>query len=261
MDALYTAATGMEAQETNMDNLANNLANVNTSGFKKSRVEFEDLVYEQLTTPGSPTSPTEESPIGIEVGQGVRVAGTARDFSRGNMRATNAPLDVAVEGRGLFQVTLPSGETAYTRAGGFHLNSDGLLVTAEGSPVEPQITIPPDAIAISISKDGIVAAALANQSAPEQVGTIELALFQNEPGLRALGGNLFVATEASGEPTVAAPGTDGLGTIAQGFVEESNVNVAEEMVNMIRAQRAFEANAQVMRTADEMLQQINSLIQ
>ena len=261
MDALYTAATGMEAQEANMANLANNLANVNTSGFKKSRVEFEDLVYEQLATAGTSTSTTEEDPTGYEIGQGVRVAGTARDFSRGSMRATSAPLDLAIEGRGLFQVTLPSGETAYSRAGGFHLNADGLLVTAEGSAVEPQITIPPDAIAVSISKDGIVSATLANQSAPEQVGTIELALFQNEPGLRALGGNLFVVTESSGEPTVAAPGTDGLGTVAQGFLEEANVNIAEEMVNMIRAQRAFEANAQVMRTADEMLQQINSLIQ
>ena len=177
------------------------------------------------------------------------------------MRATSAPLDIAIEGRGLFQVTTPSGETAYTRAGGFHLNGDGLLVTGEGSPVEPQITIPPDAISVSISKDGIVAATLVGQSAPEQVGTIELALFQNEAGLRALGGNLFVSTEASGEPTVGVPGTDGIGSVAQGFLEESNVNVAEEMVNMIRAQRAFEANAQVMRTADEMLQQINSLIQ
>ena len=261
MDALYTAATGMEAQEINIDNVANNLANVNTTGFKKSRVEFEDLVYDQTITAGSPTSPTEEAPIGLEVGQGVRATGTARDFSRGNMRTTSAPLDMAIEGRGLFQVTLPSGETGYTRAGAFHLNGDGLLVTAEGNPLEPQITIPPDAIAISISNDGIVAAALANQPAPEQVGTIELALFQNESGLRALGGNLFSQTEASGEATTATPGTDGLGTIAQGFLEESNVNVAEEMVIMILGQRAYEANARVLRTADEMLQQINSLIQ
>ena len=260
MDALYTAATGMEAQETAMDNLANNLANVNTTGFKKSRIEFEDLVYEQLTTPGSPTSPTEEAPIGIEVGQGVRVAGTARDFSRGNMRATNAPLDLAIEGRGMFQVTLASGETAYTRAGSFHLNGEGLMVTAEGTAVEPQITIPPDAIAVAISNDGIVSVTLAAQSAPEQVGTIEVALFQNEAGLRALGGNTFAATEASGEPTIGVPGTDGAGTVAQGFLEDSNVNVAEEMVNMILAQRAYEANVRVLRTADEMLQQANSLI-
>ena len=251
----------MEAQETNIDNVANNLANVNTTGFKKSRIEFEDLVYEQVQTPGSPTSPTEESPIGLEVGKGVRAAGTARDFSRGNMRTTNAPLDLAIEGRGLFQVTLPSGETGYTRAGAFHLDADGLLVTAEGNPIEPQITIPPDTIAVSISNDGIVAAALANQPTPEQVGRIELALFQNEAGLRALGGNLFAQTEASGEATTAAPGTDGLGTVAQGFLEESNVNVAEEMVNMILGQRAYEANARVLRTADEMLQQVNSLIQ
>ncbi len=260
MDALYTAATGMEAQEINMDNLANNLANINTTGFKKSRVEFEDLVYEQLTTAGSPTSTTQEDPIGIEIGQGVRVAGTARNFSRGNMRTTQAPLDMAIEGRGLFQVTLATGETAYTRAGAFHLDADGLVVTSEGNTVEPQITIPPDAIAIAISKDGIVSATLVGQAAPEQVGTIELALFQNEAGLRALGGNLFASTEASGEPTVGVPGTDGLGTLAQGFLEDSNVNVAEEMVNMILGQRAYEANARVMRTADEMLQEVNNLI-
>ena len=261
MDALYTAATGMEAQEANIDNTANNLANVNTTGFKKSRVEFEDLVYEEMTTAGTSTSTTEESSIGFEVGQGVRATGTARDFGRGNLRATDGPLDMGIQGRGLFQITLPTGETAYTRAGAFHLSGDGLLVTAEGNSVEPQLTIPPDAIAVSISKDGIVSVTLANQTAPEQVGTIELALFQNEAGLRPLGGNLFVQTEASGEPTIASPGTDGLGTIAQGFLEDSNVNVAEEMVNMIVAQRAYEANVRVLRTADEMLQQANSLIQ
>jgi len=260
MDALYTAATGMEAQEINIDNTANNLANVNTTGFKKSRVEFEDLVYEEVTTAGTSTSTTQESSIGFEVGQGVRATGTARDFSRGNLRATNGPLDLGIQGRGLFQVTLPTGETAYSRAGAFHLSGQGLLVTAEGNAVEPQITIPPDAVAVSVSKDGIVSVTLQNQPAPEQVGTIELGLFQNEAGLRPLGGNLFVQTEASGEPTTAAPGTDGLGTLAQGFLEESNVNVAEEMVNMILAQRAYEANVRVLRTADEMLQQANSVI-
>ena len=260
MDALYTAATGMEAQETNIANVANNLANVNTTGFKKSRVEFEDLVYEELNAPGSPTSPTEESPIGYEIGKGVRVSGTARDFGRGRMRTTSAPLDVAIQGRGMLQVTLPSGETGYTRSGALHLDGEGAIVTAEGNPIEPQITLPPDTVAISISNDGIVSAALPNQPAPEQVGTIELAMFPNEAGLRAIGGNLFVQSEASGEPSVAAPGTDGLGTLAQGFLEDSNVNVAEEMVSMILGQRAYEANARVMRTADEMLQQVNQLI-
>ena len=258
--ALYTAATGMDAQQARMDNIAHNLANVNTTGFKKSRIEFEDLVYRQMRIPGSPTSPTGEAPIGLEVGLGTRPTGSARDFSSGNLRPTNAPLDLAIEGRGMFQVTLPSGETAYTRAGAFHLNGEGLLVTAEGHPVEPQVTIPPDAIAVSISKDGIVAVALQGQAAASQIGTVELALFQNPAGLRALGGNLFASTTASGEPIVAAAGSDGLGTIAQGFLEESNVSVAEEMVNMILGQRAYEANSRVLRASDEMLQQVNSLV-
>ena len=258
--ALYTAATGMDAQQSNMDNVANNLANVNTTGFKKSRVEFEDLVYQQIKAPGSPTSPTDETPIGLEVGLGTRAVGTARDFTGGNLRVTSGPLDLAIEGGGMFQVTIPSGETAYTRAGALHLNGEGLLVTGEGYAVEPQVSIPPDALSVSISKDGIVAVTQAGQSEASQVGTIELALFQNSAGLRALGGNLFVATTASGEPTVSAPGVDGLGTLAQGFLEESNVSVAEEMVNMILGQRAYEANSRVMKAADEMLQQVNNLV-
>jgi flagellar basal-body rod protein FlgG len=257
--ALYTAASGMNAQQANMDNVAHNLANVNTAGFKKSRVEFEDLVYQQIEAPGTPTSTETESPVGLEAGLGTRVIATARNFSAGNLRSTNGPLDLAIEGQGFFQLSLPGGETGYTRAGALHLNGQGQLVTAEGLQLEPAITIPANAISITISKDGIVSASVAGQTEPQQVGTIEIANFQNPAGLQARGGNVFVATIASGDPATGVPGTDGLGTIAQGFLEDSNVSVVEEMVNMILGQRAYEANSRVIRAADEMLQQVNNL--
>jgi len=258
--ALYTAASGMNAQQANIDNVAHNLANVNTVGFKKSRMEFEDLVYQQTKSPGSPTSATAEAPVGLETGLGVRSVASSRDFSSGNMRATGGPLDLAVEGGGFFQVQLPSGETAYTRAGAFHLNAQGAVVTNEGYSVLPQISIPPTATAITISKDGIVSAAIPGQTATQQLGTIELATFQNPAGLKAVGGSLYHASSASGEPTVGAPGADARGTIAQAYVEDSNVSVVEEMVNMILGQRAYEANSKVVKAADEMLQQVNTLV-
>jgi len=258
--ALYAAASGMNAQQNNIDNVAHNLANVNTVGFKKSRVEFEDLVYQQTKAPGAPTSATGEAPIGLETGLGVRTVASARDFSRGNLRSTSGPLDLAIEGDGLFQIALPGGETAYSRAGSFHLSAQGAIVTNEGYALQPAITIPPNASAITISKDGIVSAMLPGQTAPQQFGTIELATFQNPAGLRALGGSLYQTSAASGEPSIAAPGTDAKGTIAQGFVEDSNVSVVEEMVNMILGQRAYEANSKVVKAADEMLQQVNTLV-
>jgi flagellar basal-body rod protein FlgG len=258
--ALYTAASGMNAQQANMDNIAHNLANVNTTGFKRSHVEFEDLVYEQTKAPGTPTSVSEETPIGLQTGLGVRSVATARDFGQGNMRATSGPLDLAIEGDGLFQIQLPSGETGYSRSGSFHLNGEGALVTADGHQMQPSITIPANATSISISKEGIVSVAVAGQNAPQQVGAIELAVFRNPAGLNALGGNLFQATTASGEPSVAAPGAEGHGTIAQGYVEDSNVSVVEEMVNMILSQRAYEANSKVVKAADEMQQQVNALV-
>ncbi len=258
--ALYTAASGMNAQQANIDNIAHNLANVNTVGFKKSRVEFEDLVYQQTKAPGTPTSATAETPVGLETGLGVRPAASSRDFSRGNMRSTSGPVDMAIEGDGMFQVLLPSGETAYTRAGTFHLSSEGALVTADGFSVQPEITIPPNTTTISISKDGIVSVMVAGQAAAQQVGTIEIATFRNAAGLHALGGNLFQASTASGDPTVGAPGVESRGTIAQGYVEDSNVSVVEEMVNMILSQRAYEANSKVVKASDEMLQQVNTLV-
>jgi flagellar basal-body rod protein FlgG len=257
--ALYTAASGMSAQQQNIDNVAHNLANVNTTGFKKSRVEFEDLVYDQERVPGAPTSSTAEAPIGLETGLGVRAVATSRDFSRGNLQATSGALDLAIEGEGFFQVQLPTGEIGYTRAGTFHLNGEGALVTNEGYAVEPQISIPANAVSVSISKDGIVSAAIPGQSGAQQVGTIELASFQNPAGLKAIGGNTFITSTASGEPQVGSAGEDSRGTIAQGFVENSNVSVVEEMVNMILGQRAYEANSKVIKAADEMLQQVNAI--
>jgi flagellar basal-body rod protein FlgG len=248
----------MTAQQANIDNVAHNLANVNTTGFKKSRVEFEDLVYQQLKAPGSPTSQEAEAPIGLEAGLGSRAVATARNFQTGNLKATNNPLDLAIEGQGFFQITLPGGQTGYTRAGTFHVNGQGHVVTAEGFALEPAITIPPNATSVSISKDGIVS--YASQGAPpQQVGTIELATFQNPAGLEARGGNTFVASTASGDPITGVPGTDAMGTLQQGFLEDSNVSVVEEMVNMILGQRAYEANSKVIRSADEMLQQVNNL--
>ena len=187
--ALYTAASGMNAQQSNIDNVAHNLANVNTVGFKKSHMEFEDLVYQQTRVPGSTTSTSTEAPVGLETGLGTRPVSTARDFSTGNLRATNAPLDLAIEGRGFFQISLPDGTTAYTRAGSLHLNAEGVIVTAEGYQLEPAMTIPENSVSISISRAGVVSVKVAGQSATQEVGTIELATFQNPAGLLALGGN------------------------------------------------------------------------
>lgn len=258
--ALYTAASGMTAQQANIDTTANNLANVNTAGFKRSRTEFADMVYQQVRGAGSPTSPATEAPVGLEIGLGTRPVATARDFRPGNLRSTGAPLDLAIEGRGFFQISLPTGETAYTRAGIFHLDAQGSLVTAEGYALQPALQIPANALSVSISKEGTVSVVLSGESAPQQVGNLELASFQNPAGLRALGGNLFAVTTASGEPTTAVPGGEGMGTLAQGFLEDSNVSVVEEMVNMILGQRAYEASSKVVKASDEMLGQVNNLV-
>ena len=258
--ALYTAASGMNAQQANIDNIAHNLANVNTAGFKKSRVEFEDLVYQEIRAAGAAASATTEAPIGLEIGLGTRAVATARNFSAGNLQSTASPFDLAVEGQGFFQVALPDGTTGYTRSGAFHLDSQGVIVTAEGYAVQPQITIPANATSVSISKDGVVSATIAGQSASQQLGTLEIATFSNPGGLRPLGGNLFTVTTASGDPETGAPGTDSRGTVAQGFLEDSNVSVVEEMVNMIVGQRAYEANSRVVKAADDMLGQVNNLV-
>ncbi|HVC21278.1 MAG TPA: flagellar basal-body rod protein FlgG [Vicinamibacterales bacterium] len=257
--ALYTAASGMNAEQENIDNIANNLANVNTTGFKKTRVEFEDLVYQQTQLPGTPTTPSDQAPVGLEIGLGTRPVATARDFSAGSLTQTSNPLDVAIQGQGFLQVELPDGTTGYTRAGDLQMSGTGELVTNEGYPIIPSITIPSNATSIAISADGIVSVALPGQSAAQQVGTLQLANFQNPAGLQATGGNLFTATTASGDPITDVPGNNGLGTLQQGFLEDSNVSVVEEMVNMIMGQRAYEANTRVVKAADEMLQQVNNL--
>ena len=258
--ALYTAATGMNAQQANIDNVAHNLANVNTTGFKKSRIEFEDLVYQQVRAAGAESSSGTEAPVGLESGLGTRAVATARNFSAGNLRATGAPLDLAIEGQGFLQIAMPDGTKAYTRAGALHLDAQGAIVTNEGYALEPNITIPANAISVSISKDGVVSAQLAGQAASQTLGTIELANFANTGGLRALGGTLFAATTASGEAETGAPGLDGRGSLVHGFLEDSNVSVVEEMVNMIIGQRAYEANSRVIKATDEMLSQVNNLV-
>jgi flagellar basal-body rod protein FlgG len=258
--ALYTAASGMNAQQANIDNVAHNLANVNTTGFKKSRLEFEDLVYQQVTAPGAPASASTEAPTGLSVGLGTRAVATSRDFTAGNMQSTNGPLDLAIQGDGFFQVSLPNGTIGYTRNGSFSKDATGLLVTSDGYPVEPNITIPSNATSVTISKDGIVSAQIPGQTASQQLGTLTTATFANPAGLLALGGNMYAPTSASGDPQTGTPGTDARGTIAQGFLEQSNVSVVEEMVNMIVGQRAYEANSRVIKAADDMMSQVNNLV-
>lgn len=258
--ALYTAASGMNAQQANIDNIANNLANVNTTGFKKSRLEFEDMVYDQTKVAGTPNTPTAEAPVSLEMGVGTKAVATARDFSAGNMQQTNGPLDVAIQGNGFFQIELPDGTLGYTRDGSLHLNGQGQIVTSDGNVVQPGMTIPPNAISVSISAQGIVSVQLPGQTAPQQVATLELATFQNPAGLLALGGNLFSPTTASGDAITNTPGANGVGTLSQGFLEDSNVSVVEEMVNMIMGQRVYEANSRVVKAADDMLSQVNNMV-
>lgn len=257
--ALWTASTGMEAQQLNIDVIAHNLANVNTTGFKKSRADYQDLLYQEIKSAGASSSPSTMVPTGIEIGQGVRMVSTEKIFNQGNFKQTENPLDIAIEGQGFFQVTKPDGLVAYTRTGEFKVDSEGRLVTADGYTVEPQITIPQDALAVTISPDGIISVTQPGNPTPTQVGNLELARFVNPSGLQPVGRNLYVPTAASGEAATATPGSEGLGTLAQGFLEMSNVSVVEEMVNMIAAQRAYEINSKSIQTTDEMLQTANSM--
>jgi flagellar basal-body rod protein FlgG len=258
--SLYTAASGMEAQELSLDNIANNLSNANTSGFRRRRLQFEDLLYQNVITPGAPSTQQTIIPAGLQVGLGSRSAATEVIQQQGNFDATGNPLDLAIQGAGFFQILLPSGEIAYTRAGNFTVDNVGNLVTSDGNPLQPAITIPPDALTITVGNDGTVSVTEPGQQQPAQVGTIQLATFQNPGGLNSLGQNLFATTGASGDPIVGSPGgAEGLGTIQQGTLEESNVNVVEEFVNLILAQRSYEANSRVVRAADEMFQTLNQL--
>ncbi|HHY33875.1 MAG TPA: flagellar basal-body rod protein FlgG [Firmicutes bacterium] len=259
MRALWSAATGMLAKQLNMDVIANNLANLNTYGFKRSRVDFQDLMYQKLRTSGSTVAEGARVPAGIEVGLGTRPAAIQRIFSQGDFVQTEGPLDLVIEGDGFFQVLMPDGTVAYTRDGSFKKDSEGRIVTSDGFPIEPEITIPPEAVDISIGTDGTVSVILSGESEPQELGKIELAKFVNPAGLSAIGRNLFTATASSGQPAVGTPGLEGFGTISQGFLEMSNVKVVEEMVNMIIAQRAYEVNSKAIQTSDDMLSIANNL--
>ena len=259
MRALFTGATGMIAQQVNVDAIAHNMANVNTTGFKKSRVNFQDLLYETIQPAGTETAAGATIPEGIQVGHGARVSSLAKVFTQGNLIQTGNSLDWVVEGDGFFQVTLPDGTIAYTRDGSFKLDQDGQIVTADGNPVEPAISLPTDYVQVSISADGSVSV-LGSDGTTSSVGTVELVRFTNPAGLDArLGRNLLLETDASGTPQTGNPGEDGLGTIEQGFLENSNVQVVEEIINLIIAQRAYEASSKVIQASDEMLQVANNV--
>jgi len=258
--ALWVSKTGLSAQDTNMSTISNNLANVNTTGFKRDRAVFQDLLYQIHRQPGGMSTQNTDLPSGLQLGTGVRVVGTAKQFSQGNLQITEQPLDMAVNGRGFFQVLLPDGQIAYTRDGEFQLNSDGDVVNPEGYPLEPAITIPDDATKVTIGKDGTVSVVTDDQAAPVNLGQITLVDFINPQGLQAIGNNLFKATNASGDPNEGEAGLAGIGTIEQGSVEASNVEVVEELVNMITTQRAYEMNSKVVSTTDQMLQFITNNI-
>jgi len=254
MRSLSIAATGMLAQQTNVDVISNNIANMNTTAYKRQRAEFQDLLYQQVQRPGASTGGQEaRSPSGIQIGAGVRTAGVYRIGEQGAMVTTSNRYDVAIEGQGYFQVTLPNGDTAYTRSGSFQLSDQGELVTADGYPVQPGITIPPQATDVVISRTGKVQVKLDGQTDLQDVGQLQLASFVNEAGLEAQGGNLFLATSASGQPNIASPGDPGFGGLRQGFLEASNVNPVSEITALITAQRAYEMNSRVVKTVDEML--------
>jgi flagellar basal-body rod protein FlgG len=258
--ALYSAASGMTAQQMNVDNIAHNLANANTAGFKMRRAQFQDLLYQNMVQPGASAGQQSVVPTGLQLGLGARASSNEIIFTQGDFSETKNPLDLVIQGRGFFQIRRANGELAYTRAGSFHLNRDGSLVTSDGDLLDPQITIPQDAQSITIATDGTVSFSQNGQSAAQLAGQIQLANFQNPAGLNSMGRNLFTPTDASGDPTVGTPGgQEGLGTIMQGYLEQSNVSVVEEFINLIVSQRAYEANSKVVKAADEMYQQVNGL--
>ena len=258
--ALYSAGSGMTAQQMNVDNIAHNLANANTVGFKMRRTQFQDLLYQSFIQPGAAAGSQTTVPSGLQLGLGTRPSSNEIIFEQGNFQQTENPLDMVIQGRGFFQVRRPTGELAYTRAGAFHLDRDGNMVTADGDPMEPQITIPAQAQSITIAADGTVSYVQPGQTASQVAGQIQLANFANPAGLNSLGHNLFSQTDSSGDPTVGNPGgQEGLGALMQGYTEQSNVSVVEEFINMIVSQRAYEASSKVVKAADEMYQQVNNI--
>lgn len=257
--SLWISKTGLEAQQTQMDVIANNLANVSTTGFKRSRAVFEDLLYQTIRQPGAQSSQQTQIPSGLQIGTGVQPVATERIQTQGNLQQTSNQFDVAIQGAGFFQITMPDGTTAYTRDGSFQTDSQGQLVTASGFVVQPALTIPTNATNVTIARDGTVSVTQAGTALPVQIGSLQLAVFINPVGLQSQGENLFVETASSGSPNTNAPGTNGAGTLNQGFVETSNVNVVEELVNMIQTQRAYEINSKAISTSDQMLQRLAQL--
>jgi flagellar basal-body rod protein FlgG len=254
---MHVARTGLDSQSARMRVIANNLANVNTTGFKKDRAEFETLAYQTMTVPGAPSSAENRYAVGLALGSGVQMTGTARVNTQGAMSQTDNPLDLAIEGDGFFQVQRPDGTTGYTRAGNFSLSAEGQIVTSDGMRLQPEISVPEGATSVTIGADGTVSAQLQGQSAPTELGRIELARFVNPSGLQALGGNIYAESAASGTPQVGAPGLDGRGALRQGSLEGSNVNVVQELVDMIETQRAYEVNSKMISATDEMLRNAN----
>jgi flagellar basal-body rod protein FlgG len=252
--SLFTAATGMTAQQQHIDVISNNLANVNTTGFKRGRADFQDLLYQTLRVPGAASSNQTEIPTGIQVGLGVRTAAVQRLFLEGDFQQTQNQLDIAIDGAGFFQIQRPDGEISYSRAGSFKLDSQGRVVNSDGFPLEPEITIPNDTVSITVGTDGTVSVLQAGSATPQQVGQIQLANFPNPAGLSGQGRSLWQRTTASGDPITGAPGEGGLGGLSQGVLEISNVSVVEEMVNLISGQRAYEVNSKAIQASDEMLQ-------
>lgn len=251
----------MNAQQISVDNIAHNLANSNTVGFKMRRTQFQDLLYQNMVTPGAAAGQQTIVPTGLQLGLGTRAATNEIIFTQGNFVSTDNPLDLVIQGKGFFQIRLATGELAYARAGNFHLDRDGRMVTSDGDPLEPQISIPPDALDISIAQDGTVSFTQPGQTAAQQAGQLQLAIFPNPAGLNGIGRNLYRATDGSGEPTIALPGgQEGAGTLLQGFIEQSNVSVVQEFINLIMSQRSYEANSRVVQAADEMYQQMNGLV-
>jgi flagellar basal-body rod protein FlgG len=257
--SLWISKTGLDAQQTQLDVISNNLANVSTNGFKRSRAVFEDLLYQTLRQPGAQSSQQTQLPSGLQIGTGVRPVATEKIFNQGNLQQTGNPLDLAIQGNGFFQVLQPDGTTAYTRDGAFQVDNQGALVTSSGYHVQPQITIPANSLSVTIGQDGTVTVQQAGVTKPTQVGTLQLVNFINPTGLQSAGENLYLETASSGTPNANTPGTNGLGRLSPGYVETSNVNVVEEMVNMIQTQRAYEINSKAISTSDQMLQKLTQM--
>lgn len=259
INSLHIAKTGMQAQQTQMDVVSHNLANVSTTGFKRGTAIFEDLIYQNLRQVGAQAAEQAELPTGLQIGLGVRTVATARTYTQGNLQQTDNRLDVAINGDGFFQIEMPDGSTAYTRDGNFKVTAEGQLVTSSGFTVLGGVTIPAETRSVTIGNDGVVTVIVGNNPQPQQAGTIELASFINPAGLEPRGQNLFTETAASGEPNVGQPGSEGLGPVLQGYLESSNVNVVQELVTMIQTQRAYELNSKAIQTSDQMLQRLSQM--